>query len=117
MRDFRKLAVWEKSHRLAQEAYRLTASFPREELLGPTSQIRRAGSSIPTNIAEGCGRDTVPDFGRFLRMAMGSASELDYLVLLSRDLKLLSDSDYEAGTALVVEVKSMLASLIRKLDK
>lgn len=70
MKDFRQLKVWEKSHHLALEVYRVTTTFPKEELYGITSQLRRASVSIPTNIAEGCGRSTNADFARFLQIAM-----------------------------------------------
>jgi four helix bundle protein len=75
MKDFRQLKVWEKAHQLAVAVYKETKGFPKEELYGLTSQIRRSSMSIPTNIAEGCGRNTDADFARFLQIAMGSASE------------------------------------------
>ena len=84
MKDFRQLKVWEKSHQLALAIYKVTKEFPKEELYGLTSQIRRASMSIPTNIAEGCGRNTDADFARFLQMAMGSASETEYQLILAR---------------------------------
>ncbi len=76
MRNFRELKIWEKSHALVLEIYRVTAKFPKEELFGLVSQMRRSSASIPTNIAEGCGRDTNGDMLRFLGFAMGSASKL-----------------------------------------
>jgi four helix bundle protein len=85
MKDFRQLKVWEKAHQLALEVYNATKGFPKEELYGLTSQIRRSSMSIPTNIAEGCGRNTDADFARFLQMAMGSASETEYQLILARD--------------------------------
>ena len=108
MQDFRKLKVWEKAHQLALEAYRATASFPKEEAYGLTSQIRRCSASIPANIAEGCGRSGNNEMGRFLQVAMGSASELEYHFLLARDLGLLDSSDYERTGQDVTEVKRML---------
>jgi len=107
--------VWEKAHRLALEVYRVTATFPREEAYGLTSQIRRCCASIPANIAEGCGRGGDGELARFLRIAMGSASELEYHLLLVRDLGLLNPTEYEWLTTSVVEVKRMLAPFIRKL--
>jgi four helix bundle protein len=86
MQDFRNLLVWQKSHELVLEIYRISRDFPREELFGLTSQMRRCAVSVPSNIAEGCGRGSDPDFARFLIIAMGSCSELEYQVLLSRDL-------------------------------
>lgn len=89
MQDFRKLKVWRKSHDLTLEVYGSTATFPKEELYGLTGQIHRAASSVSANIAEACGRGGNAEFARFLRIAMGFASELEYHLLLARDLKLL----------------------------
>lgn len=96
--------------------YKATAAFPKAELFGLTSQIRRAGGSIAANIAEGCGRAGDAELARFLNIAAGSASELEYHLLLARDLSLLSGSDYDSLASEVVEVKQMLAGLIRKLN-
>ena len=115
MQDFRNLKVWEKAHQLTLEIYRITKEFPKEELFGLTSQARRAASSIPANIAEGCCRKTNGDFGRFLQIALGSASELDYHLLLSRDLKLLNPTNYEPLWNAVTEVKRMLTALLQKV--
>ncbi len=90
MKDFRQLKVWKKAHQLALAVYKATKGFPKEELYGLTSQIRRASMSIPTNIAEDCGQNTDAQFARFLQIAMGSASETEYLLLLSHDLGFLS---------------------------
>jgi four helix bundle protein len=78
MRNYRELQVWTKAHGLTLDLYRVTRSFPREEIYGLTSQLRRAASSIGANLAEGCGRRTSSELARFVRIAMGSASELDY---------------------------------------
>src|SRR2546426_6254710 len=94
MQGFRRLNVWEKARELTLEVYRITAPFPKEELYALTSQLKRAASSIAANIAEGCGRGSDADFGRFLLISMGSASELEYHLLLARDLKFLSETDY-----------------------
>lgn len=115
MKDFRKLTVWQKAHRLTLKVYEATRKFPKEELYGLTSQMRSSSSSIPRNIAEGCGRGTDADFGRFLQMAMGSACELEYDTVLSRDLGYLDLDEYEDLSRDVTEVKRMLASLILKL--
>ncbi len=115
MKDFRSLKTWEKSHQLTLEVYRVTAVFPKDELYGLTSQILRASVSIPANIAEGCGRSGDTELARFFQIAMGSASELDYHLLLARDLNFLNSSDYEQLRRDVVEVKRMLASFIQKL--
>ena len=87
MRDFRQLRVWEESHLLVLSIYEVTKEFPKEELFTLTNQIRRSSSSIPTNIAEGCGRETSKDYAHFLQVALGSAFELDYQILLAKDLK------------------------------
>jgi four helix bundle protein len=105
MKDFRKQKVWQKSHQLTLDIYRATINFPREELYGLTSQIRRSCASIPANIAEGCGRDSEEDFCCFLQMAMGSASELEYHLLLSYDLGILPDIEYENLSRETREVK------------
>ena len=115
MRDFRKLAVWEKAHHLTLAVYRETKMFPREELFGLTSQMRRAAASVPANIAEGCGRDGNAEFRRFLHIAGGSASELEYHLLLARDLELLPVDAYETLAANTTEIKRMLTSLAQKL--
>jgi four helix bundle protein len=115
MRDFKELKVWQKSHQLTLAVYKTTATFPREEIYGLTSQIRRSCSSIAANIAEGCGRNGEAEFARFLHIAMGSASELEYHLLLARDLKLLNAVDYEGSAHEVVEVKRMLTAFIKKL--
>jgi four helix bundle protein len=115
MKDFRQLKVWEKSHQLALAIYKATKEFPKEELYGLTSQIRRSSMSVPTNIAEGCGRFTDADFARFLQMAMGSASEAEYQLILAHDLDFLPKDTYEKLRNEVEEVKRMLASLLKTL--
>jgi four helix bundle protein len=115
MQDFRKLKVWHKAHRLALAVYEATRGFPKEELFGLTSQSRRSAASIPTNLAEGCGRGGTHEFARFLRIAFGSASELEYHLLLAHDLQLLDGPTYSRLTADVCEIKQMLTVLIRKV--
>ena len=115
MKNFRNLNVWKKSHTLTMKMYKQTKKFPRDETYGLTSQIRRSAVSIPTNIAEGCGRGSDSDFKRFLQIAMGSASELEYLILLSHDLQMLDDESYEIASNEAVEIKKMLSSLINKI--
>ena len=116
MKDFKELKVWEKSHHLTLKTYQVTAKFPQDEIYGLKSQIRRACASIPTNIAEGCGRASDADLRRFLVIAMGSASELEYLFLLSKDLNLIDESNYSIFNDNVIEIKKMLGSLIKKLN-
>jgi four helix bundle protein len=115
MQDFRHLKVWQKAHVLTLDVYKSTRNFPREEVYGLTSQIRRAAASVGANIAEGCCRKSDQELGRFLQIAMGSASEVEYHCLLARDLELLHAEDYGRLSGKTVEVKRMLASLIRKL--
>ena len=115
MKDFRNLKVWEKAHKLTLALYQITTSFPPEESYGLTSQIRRAASSVPSNIAEGCGREGDAELARFCIIARGSASELEYELLLARDLTLLQAEDYEQLSQQVVEVKRMLTVLVQKL--
>lgn len=115
MRDFRELKVWEKSHKLTLDVYKATAGFPQEELYGLTTQIRRSCASIPANIAEGCGRDGDAELARFCRIAAGSASELEYHLLLANELNFLNPKDHGKLTTEVTEIKRMLTSFIQKL--
>ena len=115
MKDFRNLTVWRKSHRLALAVYESSRKFPQEERYGLTSQLRRAAVSIPTNIAEGCGRQGDPEFARFLSISMGSASETEYLLLLANELGLLNDDTYRRLSADIEEIKRRLAALMAKL--
>jgi four helix bundle protein len=115
VRDFRKMKVWEKSHRLVLDVYQATGTFPREETYGLTAQLRRCCASIPANIAEGCGRSGEAELGRFMVIAMGSASELEYHLLLARDLGYLDAQDYRELSQGAGEVKRMLSTLITKV--
>jgi four helix bundle protein len=115
MRSFRELKVWQKSHHLVLSIYRETAGFPKEEVYGLTSQMRRASASIPANIAEGCGRSSDAELAHFLQISMGSASELEYFLLLARDLNLLNAIRYQQLATDAVEIKRMLAPFIQKL--
>lgn len=115
MQDFRNLVVWQKAHALTLAIYRYSGEFPRDELYGLTSQIRRTGTSVAANIAEGCGRNGRADFARFLQISFGSASELEYHLILARDLGMLRMDEYETLTKDAVEVKKMLTALIQKL--
>ena len=115
MGDFRKLTVWQKSYQLTLNVYRSTGSFPKEELFGITSQMRRAAASIPANIAEGSGRGSDTELRRFCQIALGSANELEFFALLSHDLTYLETKQYGAPNEGILEVERMLASLIQKL--
>ena len=117
MRDFRTLKVWQAAHRLTLDVYRVTRRYPREELYGLTSQSRESSSSVPTNFAEGCGRGGSREFSRFLKIAAGSVTELDYQLLLAHDLEYLPDSEYVRLDGQVIEVKKMLRSLIDRVDE
>lgn len=117
MKDFRSLLVWEKSHQLTLAIHKVTNSFPKEELYGLTSQIRRASSSIAINIAEGCGRGSDADFARFLQISFGSASETEYLLILCFELGYITSDVYERKIFLIQEVKKMLAKLMSSIRK
>jgi four helix bundle protein len=115
MRDFRKYNVWEKSHEFVLRIYDFTRTFPNEEIFGITSEIRRASSSIPPNIAEGCGRGSDADFKRFLVFASGSASEVTYLLILAKDLNYLNTEDFESLEKQIIIIHKSIYSLINKL--
>jgi len=115
MKDFRKLKVWEKAHDVVLRIYQVSASFPKEERYGLVDQLGRAAVSVPANIAEGCGRGTDADFARFLQIAMGSASELEYELVLTRDLGYLNSQDHLPLEQSIQEVKQMLSGLLLKL--
>ena len=108
MRDFHKLIIWQRSHQLTLAVYRISKSFPKEEIFGLTSQMRRAVSSIPTNIAEGCGRASNKDFAHFLQIAIGSATEVEYQLLLARDINYINDDDYQTLANETVVVRKMI---------
>ena len=115
MKDFRELMVWHKAHQLALAVYAATIGFPREEVYGLTAQIRRAAVSVPANLAEGCGRNGEAEIARFCSIAAGSTSEVEYHLLLSKDLHYLPDDAYEELAAQAAEVKRMLNALIKTL--
>ncbi|HWD00220.1 MAG TPA: four helix bundle protein [Candidatus Sulfopaludibacter sp.] len=116
MKDFHELMVWQKAHQLTLSVYVATAAFPVEERYGLTSQLRRSCASVPANLAEGCGRNGDAELGRFCSIALGSASEVEYHLLLARDLNLLNPVDYAGLNAQTVEVKRMLAGLMQRLS-
>jgi four helix bundle protein len=116
MGEFQDLRVWRKAHELTLRVYRLTAEFPKYELYGLTSQLRRAAASVPANIAEGCGRGGDVELARFLRIALGSAHELQYHLLLARDIGYIEPHAYGPLSEANVEVRSMLVRLIQSLQ-
>ena len=113
MGDFTKLAVWKKAHELTLNVYRASASWPRHEMFGLTSQTRRAAYSVPANVAEGCGRNSDAELARFARTSLGSASELTYCFILARDLEYMAPRDAADFQASAAEVRRMLSSLER----
>ncbi|MER0439207.1 four helix bundle protein [Emticicia sp. W12TSBA100-4] len=117
MKNFKELRIWQRSHQLVLDIYLITKSFPKEEVYGLTSQIRRSCASIPTNIAEGCGRNSDAELKRFLTIVMGSASELEYQLILSNDLGYIQTDNYEKLNNELIEIRKMLNTFIHKLGK
>ena len=115
MRDFKKYDIWKLSHVFTLKIYDLTKSFPKDEIYGIISQIRRASSSIPTNISEGCGRDSDAEFNRFLTIALGSASEVEYLIILSKDLNYIDENHFITLNEEVNIIKRKIYTLKQKL--
>ena len=116
MQDFKKLRVWQKAHTLTLDVYRISQSFPKEELYGLVSQMRRCAVSIASNIAEGSRRGTDPELSRFLRIALSSACELDYQVLLSFDLRYLNKEEFKKLSDSLTHIKKMLIAFITSID-
>lgn len=116
MRDFKKYDIWQLSHNLTLEVYKATNSFPKEEVYGLSSQIRRAVSSIPTNISEGCGRNSDKEFNQFLNIALGSASETEYLFILSKDLNYLGEIVFDDFILKINTIKSKIYKLKEKIN-
>ena len=115
MRDFRQLRVWEDAHLLTLEIYKITKIFPKEELFALTSQLRRASASIPSNIAEGCGRGSNKDYANFLQIVLGSAYEVDYQLFLAKELIYLDSESYSQVCKKIDAVKRQLAALLQKV--
>ena len=115
MIDFRTLRVWESFHEVTLNVYEITQKFPSEELYGLTSQMRRSAASVPTNIAEGCGRNTDPDLAKFLTIAMGSASELEYQLILAKDLKYIQQDKHQPIMENLIASKKMLNTFQKKV--
>jgi four helix bundle protein len=116
MQDFKQLKVWQKSHALVLRIYAATVVFPEYERYGITSQMRRAAASVPANIAEGCARASSAEFCQFLHISAGSASELEYFLLLARDLRLFTEKQHEALYVSLHEIRRMLTGLIQQVD-
>lgn len=115
MQDFRNLKVWQKAHQLVLTVYRGTAVFPKVEVFGLAAHLRKTAISVPSNLAEGCGRGTDADFGRFVQIALGSLFELDYQLLLAHDLEYIAETDYRQMESLLNETRRMLLSLRQRL--
>jgi four helix bundle protein len=117
MEDFKNLKVWSKAHELTMAVYQRTRTFPKDEIYGLTSQIRRASASIGANIAEGCGRRSDAELKRFVQIARGSASELEYHLLLARDLLFLTPDEFRNLEAKIMEIQRMLTALSQRLQR
>ncbi len=117
MIDFKTLHVWELGHKVTLLIYKVTTKYPREEIYGLVSQMRSSSSSIPTNIAEGCGRGSDKDLVRFLHMAMGSSSELEYQLYLSKDLNYITTNEYSEYYDLLIQLRKMLNAFIKKIKQ
>ena len=115
MRDFHTLKIWQRSHQLTLDVYEATRLFPTEELFGLTSQLRRAVASIPTNIAEGCGRASNKDFAHFLQIAIGSLSEVEYELLLANSLNYIEENNYRLLSEETVAVRKMIINYRHEL--
>ena len=115
MQNYRTLKVWKKAHTFTLDIYKITLVFPKIETYALADQMRRSASSIPTNIAEGCGRNSNLELSHFLNVALGSSNEIDYQILLTKDLGYISQEQYELLKNQIGEIKAMLITLISKL--
>ena len=115
MQDYKTLKVWQKSHYLVLDVYEVSKSFPKEEMFALTTQLKRACYSIPSNIAEGCGKHSQADLAKFLQIRLGSANEVEYFFLLCRDLNYIEDNTYEGLVEKINEIRAMLIKLIQKV--
>ena len=116
MQDFRKLLVWQKAHELALLTYRLTADFPRDELFGLRNSLRKTSVDIPAFIAEGCGKLTNIESAKAIVGAIALANRLEYYALMARDLRMLSDANYDSEVESIVEVRKMLSGFAKKIE-
>ena len=117
MVDYKNYKVWQKFHELVIDIYQITSTFPKSEQFNLITQIKRASLSVPTNIVEGCGRETQKELIRFLYISSGSAHELEYLILVSSELKFISTKDSKTLLKKIDEIKKMLFSLIKTIKK
>ena len=115
MQDYRKLLVWNKAHNFALRIYKVTSCFPKEETYSLVSQLRRAVVSIPSNIAEGCGRNGNKELKQFISISLGSSNEVEYQLLLAYDLGYITPSEYEKLKDEILEIRKMLIGFINKL--
>lgn len=113
--DFKQLKVWQKAHLFTLQVYKMTNNFPDNERYGLVSQIRRAAASIPTNIAEGYGRSGQTERSHFINIAIGSANEVEYQLILSKDLGYIPQEEYSNCTGNIQEIRKMLTSLYQKI--
>ncbi len=116
IKSYKDLIVWQKAVDLAIKVYKITNNFPKEEIYGLTSQMRRASVSIASNIAEGRNRGTRKDFNQFLRISLGSCSELQTQIEISKRLNLIKDADHKEADSLIIEISKMLNVIISKLS-
>jgi len=116
MKNYRNLNIWQRSHKLTLQVYYYSAEFPKHEIYGLTSQLRRSAVSIPSNIAEGCGRNSDLELARFLVISLGSASELSYQLLLAHDPGYISKGNYDEIDSELIEIMKMLNSFVQKLN-
>ncbi len=117
MKDYRNIQAWQRSHKLALLLYKITDKFPAKENYGLTSQIRRAAVSVPTNIAEGCGRTTETELTRFMDISLGSLNEIEYLLLLSMELGYIEKEVYQNLSKEVIEIRKMLTAFVKTVHK
>ncbi|NQU52513.1 MAG: four helix bundle protein [Bacteroidetes bacterium] len=117
MNNFRELNVWQKAMNLVTQIYKSTKYFPKEEQFGLTNQIRRCAVSIPSNIAEGAGRDSSKDFNRFLSIALGSSFELETQLIISKELEYISIESSNSIENELIEIQKMIRGLQKSLNK
>ncbi|HEV7783459.1 MAG TPA: four helix bundle protein [Chitinophagaceae bacterium] len=115
MQNYKDLKVWEKAHQFTLIVYGATKALPKDEIYSLTNQLRRAASSIPANITEGCGENSQAEFAHYLNIVPGSGNESEYFLILSKDLSYLKDEDFNSLSSVINEIKAMLITLINKV--